>query len=100
MDKEIEKPSTDREAVELILLSYRAAIIKNEPYNLKDFVNQICSLMEPKVLRDDELGNIAIDIAVRDEWCIRGEDITGWMPAFKAISQATVDKALERTKEE
>ena len=88
------KPSTDREVMRgklenYLMTTYGRFFEAKRCTNMYREADRILSLM-PKVLSELEIGNVALGVAVRDNWCIRGEDITGWMPVFRAISEATI----------
>jgi len=40
---------------------------------------------------DEEIGYAVLSVAVKDQWCFRGDTLESNLPSYRAISQATVD---------
>ena len=45
-------------------------------------------------LSDAEMGYAVLSVAVKDEWCFRGDTFVDNLPSYQAIAKAQLDKCL------
>jgi len=48
-------------------------------------------LLNMTVISDEEIGNAVLAVAVKDEWCFRGDTLMDNLPSYRAIAQAQVN---------
>lgn len=54
---------------------------------------------EPPLLSDGEIGQAVLSVAVRDQWCFRGDTLEDNLPSYQAIAQAQGEADWEWFKE-